>query len=313
MSMYNLVNDGFHDWQKSGYKQWPNPFRGSVKQIKVLACQDTWQAKIEMWGLAAGAWWWSAFVPQPSEVIRKSATGRYKCGFFLLPELPSPVEIVFDDIIFPNKGPKELPIYEVFAEMVRPAVTGLFYLWATETFFSALDQFQSVIYAQEMCDLDHGETLLAEGSGEMFFGSGVGSPGFYDELHDPENHYTFPGGDVELHYPASVSLDAVGHILAGGGHVNNIRVFFARGSTEPIPGSQVWESGPMDPGAVAAWSLSWGGIEAPGTFQIVVEYDQTHTGLQRSHILVTRWTSTFRHTPYEPCKKWKPSRLPVIG
>lgn len=302
MSMWNLVHDGIEDMQKHDYKQWPSPFRGSVKEIRQLACQDTFQAKIKMYGLAAGAWAWSAFVPQPTEIVRKTATGSYKCGFYFGVEFPSPLELIFDE-----------STVTVFAEMVRPVVTGLFYLWATETLFSALDQWQSVVYAGYMCDLDHGETLLAEGSGEMFFDSGQGSPGFYDELWDPENHYTFPGGDVELHYTAFVSLDAIGHILAGSAAVDNIKVYFGRGSFEPMDGSTVYETGPMNAGDVVGFTLSYSGLQAPGTFSIMVEYQQHHTGLQRSHILVQRWTSTFRHAPHSPCNHWTPSKLPVIG
>jgi len=301
-SVYNYAGGFPSQFKKSGYKHWPNPFHNAPKNIKVLACQDTWQAKFEMWGLGLGAWLWSAAVPEPNEIIRKTATGSYKCGFYFLDELPNPIEFVTDT-----------ETVAAFGEMIRPAVTALFYVWAAETLFSGLDQYQSIIYAQEMCDLEHGETLLAEGSGSLFGNSGVGSPGFYRTLWDPEHHYSWPSGDVEWHHRKYVAADAAGHILAGGAAVDNIRMFFARGSTEPAPGTSIYETGPMSIGDVASWTLEFGAIEEPGTLQIVVEYLQHHTGLQRSTVLVQRWTTTFRDAPYQPCTKWKPSTLPSVS
>ncbi len=302
MTIYNAASDAWGEFKDNGYKRWPSPFRNAPKDIKVLACQHTFQAKIKMYGLGFGAWAWSAFVPQPTEILRKTATGSYKCGFYFGLKFKSPLEFVWEeDVVF------------AFAEMVRPVVTGLFYIWAAETLFSLLDQWQTMVYAMEMCDLSNGEALLAEGSGSMYFGSGQGSPGFYDVLYDHPQHYSWPGGDVEWHFTAYVQADAVGFILAGGNFVNNIRVYFARGSIEPLPGSEIYETGPMNPGDVASFAISFGGREAQGTIQIVVDYDQEHTGLQHSTILVHRWTTSFREAPYSPCGNWKPSPLPVLG
>jgi len=301
-SVYNYAGGFPEQFKKSGYKQWPNPFRNAPKDIKVLACQDTWQAQIQMYGLGLGAFLWTTAVPQPTEIIRKNATGSYKCGFYFLDDLPNPLELAFED-----------EVIGAFAEMVRPVVTGLFYIWAAETVFGALDAWQSLVFAQEMCNLDHGETLLAEGSGSLFFESGVGSPGFYRTLWDPEHHYSWPGGDVEWHSRKYVASNAVGHILAGGAAVDNIRMFFARGSLEPAEGSTVFETGPMNIGDVASWSLEFGAIEEPGTLEIVIEYQQHHTALQRSTVLVQRWTTTFRQAPHQPCTRWKPTVLPNVG
>jgi len=302
MTIYNLAGGAWNDFRDHGYRRWPNPFQNAPRDIKVLACQDTFQAKIKMYGLGLGAWAWSAFVPQPTEILRKTATGSYKCGFYFGIKFKSPLEFVFEE-----------SAVSAFAEMVRPVATGLFYIWATETLFSLLDQWQSMVYAMEMCDLRHGEALLAEGSGSMHFETGVGSPGFYDVLHDSPQHYSWPGGDVEWHETHWITADAVGFILAGSGIVNNIRVYFARGSIEPVPGTTIYESGTMNPGDVASWSIEYGGLNAPGTLQIIVEWDQTHTGLQHSTILVHRWTTTFREAPYSPCGNWKPEPRGVLG
>jgi len=302
MTIYGLAGGAFEEFKKNDYKKWPDPFKNAPTEIRVLACQHTFQAKIKMYGLGFGAWAWSAFVPQPTEIVRKTLTGSYKCGFYFGLKFKSPLNFVIEE-----SG------VAAFAEMVRPVVTGLFYIWAADTLFSLLDQWQSMVYAMEMCDVIGGECLLAEGSGSLYFESGQGSPGFYDVLYDHPQHYSWPGGDVEWHEPKYVAADAMGHILAGSGIVHNIRVFFARGSIEPIPGSEIWESGPMNPGDVATFSISFGGLQNPGTLQIVVDYSQTHTGLQHSTILVQRWTTSFRDAPYFPCGNWKPSVLPVLG
>jgi hypothetical protein len=300
MSIWAGAKDEFKGWQKSNYRHFPNPFRNAVKRVRQLACEETVQAKIAMVVAGFGFWWFSNFVPQPTEIVRKTATGSYKCGFFFAPELPSPLDL------WP--GPDATV---AFAEMVRPFITPLFYIWATETLFSALDTWQSMVYAMDMCDIEKNETLLAEGVGDMHFQTGVGSPGFYDVLYDPLPRYSWPGGDIESHVTKVITMDAIGVILAGGAHVNNIQVYFARGSIEPLPGSSIWQSGSMSPGDVATWDIEYSGLQDPGTFQIVITWDQEHTGLAASHIFVSRWTSTFHQVSRPPCHRWRPGVLPA--
>jgi len=300
MSVWRAAKDEFKGWQKSNYKRFPNPFGNAVKRVRQLACEETIQAKIAMVIAGFGFWWFSNFVPQPTEIVRKTATGSYKCGFFLIPELPSPLDL------WP--GPDATA---AFAEMFRPAVTPLYYLWAYETAVQALDTWQGMVYAMEMCDIEKGETLLADGTGDMHFETGVGSPGFYHVLYDPKPRYAWPGGAIDSDSTKIVTMDAIGRIDAGGAPVNNIQVYFARGSTLPLPGSSIYNSGPLPIGASVQWDIEFSGLEAPGSFQIVVTWDQHHTGLATSRIHVVRWTSTFHNQVRPPCQRWRPQPLPV--
>jgi len=305
MSMWQLAKGTaageLKEFKKNGYRKWPDPFRNAVKSIEVLACQDTWQARIEMFALGMGQWAFSSFIPSPTEIVRKTLAGGYKCGFYSKVKWGSPLNLL-------PGGDAGV----AFGEMFRPVATGLFYIWAASTVYSGLDTWQSLIYQMTMCGLDHDECLLATGTGDLYGPTPEGSPGFYTELYDPLHIYASPGGGVDLYEDKAVRMNAIGNFSAGGGTVDWVEIYFIKGGISPIPASPVFRAEGLGPGSIIQWDLSYGGQQTPGTFGIFVRASQNHSGLAHSRIDVARWTITYRDIEQpETCMVWTPPVLPA--
>jgi len=300
MSMWDLVTNGANDFAKSGYTRWPNPFTGMVKDIDVLACQDTWQAKVTMYGGVIGNWFWSNFVPSPVEITRKTLTGSYKCGFYFLPEFGSPIDVI----------PGVEGAGEMLLEISSPAVELLFYIWAAETVFSGLDAWQSIIYAQAKCGLDHDECLLMDGEASAFAGGAhFGTPNAFTEIQDRRHMYEPFGGDVSTFAPGYLRLNAVGYVVNGGCNVSENIVSFMAGTTILNGGTCFQDLGGMGPGDKADFSLSFAGFVPAGAFRINWDCINDAVGLARTTLFVNRWTASWSPTPHQhECTKW-PSRV----
>lgn len=300
MSMWNLNSDGVKAVKKKWYKKWPDPTKNWAKDMKILACQHTFQARVDFFALGAMTFFWNTAVPQPNEIIRKTVTGSYKCGFYFGMRFPSPLELFFD--------PRTV---KVIAEMLRPAVTGLWFMWAAGSAWDALSQWQQMMGMIEDCEDLHGECLLKEGIGDLYTQDPEGSPGSYTEIYDPYNLYQSPGGAIVLNIPRGVQMDAWGYFSTGGGTTHWVEIYFIKGGTVPIPGSQVWRAENLGPGSVVEWMLSYSGEQQTGAFSIYIRAEQDHIGLAHSRIQVDRWTMTTWEGPANlPCSGYNPTVLP---
>ncbi len=303
--VWEAVNDHFVH-----FKQWPNPTKNMVADIRVLACEDTWQAKIKMYGEAAANWAWSVFVPQPTEIERKTVTGSYKCGFYLGLKVKSPIDIIPGATTdAPNIfGKPFLSSSEMFAEIARPAVTGLFYLWAAASAYEALSSWQTMVYAGEMCDLQHNECLLADGIGSFFNDGGLGEPNQYVVLHDPNGWHPSFSGFINIPEACWLQADAIGTLDTGGAHITSCDIFLGDGSS-PFPGQEsVVHFGPLPAGTRVTWSLSWGGFIDPTVCAVTANIVQTAGPFQRSTLTCKRFTVTESPTPRpNNCVVWHPA------
>jgi len=135
-----------------GYTHWPSPINFRY-EIEELACQNTWQARIKLYGLTAAWWFWSNLVPSPVELTRKFLLGGYKCGFYLPIRFKSPLTIFVGD-----EG------VEFFAEIARPVTTFFFYWWVASSLFSALDTWHTVQLLVDECKNEGWECLKANGA-----------------------------------------------------------------------------------------------------------------------------------------------------
>lgn len=143
--------------------RWPSPFRGQMRRLRVLACNDGWLADIEFNGRIWGQFLWTDFIPQPTEIIRKSVTGSYKCGFYLDIEVKSPLDIIW----------KDESASRFLAKLAHIPVTGLFLWWASETAVDALSTWSTVALLEAQCK-------DPDATASMFLGStftGVDGPG----------------------------------------------------------------------------------------------------------------------------------------
>lgn len=298
MSMWQLGSGAIDEFRSRGFRSWPDPTAGFVQDIKVLACQDTWQAEVTMYGLAAAHWAWSAFIPSPVEITRKTLTGSYKCGFYLGLKFSSPI-----DKVFRAPGASKM-----LMEITRPVTTGLFYFWAASTYFSAFNTWQSLIYAGQMCGLDHDECALSDGEGSYFAGGAInGTPGFYHVLQDNRPMYSSPGGAIVTFTHGFLRMTAYGRVINGSPNVSQCIISFAMGA-DLLPGeSSNVDLGPMPPGTVSEFTLSFEGEVDAGSFRINGNILNDATGLQSTNLRIDRWTSSWSPTPWnQDCVKWEP-------
>jgi len=278
MSIWDDVKGASKATQK--YTHWPNPFKGMVKRIDVLACEEIWQAKVAMWGIAFANFFWSSFVPSPVELTRKFVGGAYKCGFYLIPGIPSPIDIVWRD----GKAS------EVLLEASSPFTKALFYWWAAETAWSALSTYTSIIHKQEQCDLTGRETLLAQGIGS--FGGGThhveGEAGLFNVLRDIYDRYSEAGGHVFVDEPSSCNAIAVGYMVAQGSTLKNVEVAIKYG--EEIGTKQfLGEVGPFE---AVPFSVAGAKGNFDGTISVWFQCDVEGLTILPNYIDVTRFTVT---------------------
>lgn len=296
MSMWNLASGQWEDFKDRGFKSWPNPFDGMMKDIEVLACQDTWQAKVKMYGIQFANWFWTNIVPSPVEITRKTITGSYKCGFYFNTKWGSPVDIPFQDA----------GVSEMLLEITRPAVEGLFFLWAAESTFDAVSRAQSIVYAMEKCDDDGLECLLMDGLGEAFAGGAPnGTPNAYVALEDKHHRYASPGGAIDFTEAGWLEMNAFGKILtAGADCFHNVVSFYKGGDIMPGPENE-YRTGFVPSGTTLKWHIAWSGDVDAGSFRINWDVANNAVGLAHTSLIVDRWTAVWHPAkPQKRCVPW---------
>ncbi len=269
------------------YSHWPDPFRNSVKDIKQLACNHTWQAKVKMYGLGVGKWAWTAFIPQPTEIVRKTLTGSYKCGFYLDVKFKSPV-----DVIWADQG-----IGDALLEIAHPAVTGLFYLWAAGSLFDAVNTWSSIMYAQMMCDLDRDECLLASGVASFYGDGGTGPPTDYHELYDPNHWHESFGGSISVLTPANVSVFACGYITTTINNVTSCKVMIVGPHHSETNPYAVIDMGAVPNRSTIPWSLDIEDFMDRGEIAIIAQVEMAAPALAHCDLFVTRFTVVEKQNP----------------
>lgn len=258
------------------YHSWPNPFRNAVKRIDVLACEDTWQAKVEMYVAAFGSWFWSSFVPSPVELTRKTLTGSYKCGFYMKTKFRSPLDIVW----------KDGRTSQMLMEVLRPIATGLFYLWAAETTFEAMSTWSSITYAMERCELENNECLLRDGLSPMPQGLHSGNSAFMSAIWDPRSWGVLPDGAIDCGESYRVTVFACGYIQPEGHAIEDCKIELLNG-TEVLAVDRLGDFGGGD---VKAWSLSYDGPITANTIQPYYTANVLPTPVIPALFICTRFT-----------------------
>jgi len=267
-----------------GWPHWPNPFP-AIKEMNVLACEDTWQAEVTFYVYTIGSWFFSSFVPSPTELTRKFVTGSYKCGFYLDVPLKSPLDVIW----------KDAKIGKALLGFVGPVNTAIFYFWMAQTFFSTLDAFQTMYFRGELCGATRDETLLSDGDAPIVGGgAGSGAAVFYNVLWDPQHRYGPPGSSI-IYLDGPLNVYAYGHVAAGAAGITSVRVYLYTvngelaqqdlGAIPPLKAVSfrlVFQSGNVDASAVAVG------------FDIV---QPPQPPLDPSHVHVTRFTLTQHDQP----------------
>jgi len=278
MSMWQSVQGASKSAGK--YTSWPNPFKNAVKKIDVLACEKVWQARVEMWGIASANWAWSSFIPSPVEISRKFIAGSYKCGFYFTRGTGSPLDLIW----------KDGRASAVLLEMASPLTKALFYWWAAETAWSALDTWQSIIHKGELCDTLGHETMLMNGVGTFPGGSGdrLGSAGLYEVLYDPMHRYGALGGGVNIAPAQAVTASACGYMVAQGSTLTNVEVWVQMGNLVTAHAL----IGSVPPFTATPFSVSWETGSFAGNVSVSFSCHVEGLTILPNHIDVTRFTVT---------------------
>jgi len=164
------------------FPAWPNPFNCKIKKQTTWQCGEYVIVDVELVLGCVAHFFFANFVPSVTEITRKFAGGSYRCGFFGTRGARSPIDIVWEG---PQAG-------RVAGEMLRPFATGLFYWWAAETAWGALDLWQSLIYAEDAGKSTANSCLIPLGHGNVRFDDSQGSIPFPDALcQNDMNHQPF--------------------------------------------------------------------------------------------------------------------------
>lgn len=198
-----------------GSDKWPHdpelfPF---IKDIRVLACEKDLVVQIENIGRLAGHWWYSNFVPQPSEVVRKFVTGKTKKGYFGLPLEFAPLDIIWTS----GKATK------IVASIAGPLAEGLYYIWLEQLALSALQTTQMIGLLFTACPDTADETLLADGLAVTFVGSGIGSLPLWQTIQDPLGRYNAPGATLTAK-GNWCNMHMMGYVHAASEHIASLDI-----------------------------------------------------------------------------------------
>jgi len=192
-----------------GWSHWPTPYNFQTK-ITQLACEPTWQAKIELYATGFAWWFWSNMIPSPVELTRKIFLGGYKCGFYLPIRLKSPLT--------PFIGQGGVTF---LAELIRPVTTVFFYWWVASSIFAALDTYHTVQQLEEECQDEGFVCLLRDAQADVI------SSGTYDGINmqvisDPFLRHVVNSG-VDVHNTVW-TYNFFGYFNANGNQVDSVRV-----------------------------------------------------------------------------------------
>jgi len=285
-SLWENVQKGTHDAVM--HRRWPDPFRNAMKNINVLACEDTWQADVTMWTITAMNFWWSNFFPSPVEVVRKTVSGGYKCGFFFkVLKFRSPIDIIWRD----QRTSRAL------LQISRPATTALFYWWATQTLYEGLNTFDSLILAGEFCDRGQNESLMRDSSALFTtVGHKEGAPAFGEVIYDPQDRCNPAITLVEYHSEAIYDAHAYGYFVSLSASMTNNKVAIDTGVGAPV----YFEFPDCLPFETVAFDVHVQGQNAGPVLQVNMQSDISGGALLKARWVCTRFTCFIGPTPQPP-------------
>jgi len=240
MSVWTAAQDVY-----TGVPNWPwdnGLVKPIVKSIEVLRCQGGWTASIKGVELGLLAWAYTTLIPEPREIIRKTATGSYKCGFYLGVKFPSPLDIIW----------KNGDASEVLAQLSRPLVTALFYFWAANTVWDFMGVFSTMFYGAAFCDELPNECTLIGGNGNFIAVTGVVVG--YSTAWDPNHWYTGVGGLIQPTAGYLWRAHAYGIIVNRSTHSHDIAGGFGLAQAS---GSNPLYTASLGPGEATTWHMTY--------------------------------------------------------
>jgi len=204
------------DYGLDGWTHWPTPMNFAVR-VTQLACEPTWQAKIELYATGALWFFWTNLIPSPVEITRKLFLGGYKCGFYLPIRFKSPLNFII------GQGGTTF-----LAELARPITTFAFWWWVGSSIFSAIDIWTTVAQLEDECHTEGFSVLLRDGAG-AFNASGSYQGAGMQVIEDDFLRWEGASG-VDVHNTVW-TYDIFGRFHTGGNLVDHMDCQIKIGST----------------------------------------------------------------------------------
>lgn len=298
---------------KHPWTHWPNPFP-YVEDVQTVACSPNQLIKVKMIGNMVGRWAFDAFVPSPIEIARKTATGSYKCGFYLPGfQVGSPLDIIWED----GKAS------EALLGMTSPITTALFVIWATSTVIDFLDMAHTIALNMQRCEGDENETVLGDGSANFPSDNMTGGTPLYTKLWDPGGWADEVPGDIR--YPTGgFSCEAFGTVSNINSTITKLEARLSIGGVTKA----TQDLGALGKGETVSYHLAGGGTFADaGAAQVLIHIEQhgqgpfdvtatTHRFISHHYPLPPQYQNYPNNIP-DPCRapwtKLQAAMLPVLG
>jgi len=261
------------------WSHWPNPFP-YLRDLKVIACEETILVRLWFWGAVFGRWAFSTFIPSPVELTRKTVSGGYKCGFYFGRKFGSPLDFIWED----------KSVSRALLQMEGPATSALFYMWAIGAAWEGMSAAHHALLAIERCGLANNEVLLEDGEGDFLFSPQSGSPVGYQTIQDPHSYYN---GSAAIFQPKGHNvITAFGIITSAGKTVTScdIYIYTATGSG---PHTSI---GSLSPGQTKSWECEWS-VQNPLDQDYAVRVDIVQSGGGFTEVIVKRFIAVHDAPP----------------
>lgn len=265
------------------YNHWPNPFRTTPTEMRTMVCNgEEWYGFSKAYAYGAGNWFFSNFIPSPAEIVRKTLTGGYKCGFYLPIKFKSPLDIIWTD------GAGSF----ILRKALQPLVLAAFIWWAADTIFSGLSAITTIIMYQESCGAALNNCIWSRGFWGFLGGTTPeGGAQSFDETWQPP---IFGGvaiaGSLTVTGTGTVTSEAFITIPTAPGNMTYFEAWLRGPSSD---GPHVILANPSNP-SVSGIHLTISSFQTlAGIYAVMASCICTEGPGIRAHIDVARWFTAF--------------------
>jgi len=239
--------------RKRGFPSWPKPFN-AIERITVYNCNEILMMRVTFLAEIAAEFWFDSKVPSPMELFRNWVFGQLRCGskMGVKPHLPGPSDL------FLRKSGRDVMIFSgAFLG------SGLF-VWAmTQSIFSALNTYSSLMNVQAFCEEPEARAILSAGDVLARHEGDQGVFTTYTTVYDPFGVTNQTTGFINVPNTAS------GRTAWGNGHFANLSgvtltvdVYISFGSDPDGPKQRLVIGPGGDAGFNVAGAAPGGGVMA---------------------------------------------------
>lgn len=274
----------------SGWPHWPKDTLQGPKSIEVVACEGELLVSVEMFRAGFGNWAFTTFFPSPTEIARKWILGGYACGFYLTGKQKSPLDIIW----------RNGELTKFLAKLAIGPTSALFVMWGQDAIMSGLAQWQSMLYAADMCDADNNEMIAHDAQNTWPNGPFEGIVAIYVVTWNPKGYMADPSGVVTVPPGYSWTAQAFGQFRCFSGYLHDLEVGIRDANTGIIHDHQYL--GDLSPGGEASFSVGPAAGTGPAVLGVWVKGENLDAPAAANIVQVQTWTAyAGPSAPERPC------------